>query len=60
MVNSTLEQLQKTREYKNWLDTEAAAETMSSEERMKMKQEVQAYEQQLVGWVREAKNTMNL
>jgi hypothetical protein len=60
MVNSTLQQLEDSRKYKQWLDTEMAAETMSSEERMKMKQEVQAYEQKLVEWVRDAKNEMKL
>jgi hypothetical protein len=60
MVNSTLQQLEDSRRYKQWLDTEMAAETMSSAERMKMKQEVQAYEQKLVEWVRDAKNEMKL
>jgi hypothetical protein len=60
MVNSTLEQLERSRAYKNWLDTDAAAETMSGPERLKMKQDVQAYEQKLTEWVRFAKNEMKL
>jgi len=60
MVNSTLQQLENSRKYKQWLDTEMAAETMSSKDRMKTKQEVQAYEQKLVEWVRMAKNEMKL
>jgi Ni,Fe-hydrogenase I large subunit len=60
MVNSTLNELEKTRAYRQWLDTEAAASTMDSAERLKMKQEVQAYENKIVEWVRTAKNDMNL
>jgi hypothetical protein len=33
---------------------------MDSAERLKMKQEVQAYENKIVEWVRTAKNDMNL
>jgi hypothetical protein len=60
MINSTLQELEKSREYKRYLDTEMAAQAMSSEERLKMKQDVQAYEQRLVEWVRLAKNELKI
>jgi hypothetical protein len=60
MINSTLQELEKSREYKRYLDTEMAAQAMSSKERLKMKQDVQAYEQKLVEWVRLAKNELKI
>jgi hypothetical protein len=60
MVNSTLNELEKTRAYKQWLDTSMAAGSMSSEDRLKMKQDIQAYENRLVEWVRTAKNDLNI
>lgn len=59
-VNGTLNQLKKTRDYKNWLDTEAAAAQFPGDERLKMKQEVQAYEQKLVAWNREARKALGI
>ena len=59
-VNATLKQLQQTRNYKNWLDTSAAAQELSSDERMRMKQEVQAHEQKLVEWNRMARKELGL
>jgi hypothetical protein len=59
-VNATLKQLKDTRDYKNWLDTPAAAEQYSGEERLRLKQEVQKWEQDLVGWVRDARKDLNL
>jgi hypothetical protein len=60
MVNSTLEELEKTRAMKRYLDTDMAAQSMTGEERLKMKQEIQQYEQNLVEWVREAKNSLGI
>lgn len=60
MVNSTLNELEKTRAYKQFLDTEAAAQSMDSAERLKMKQDVQKYEQELVDWVRTAKKQLGI
>jgi len=57
-VNATLEQLSKTRKYKNWLDTKAAAEEYSGAERLKMRQEVQSYEKEMVSWIRQAKTEL--
>jgi len=54
-VSTTLDQLSKTRAYKSWLDTEAAAKEYSGSERLKMRQEVQTYEKDMVRWIREAK-----
>jgi hypothetical protein len=60
MVNSTLEELEKTRAMKRYLDTDMAAQSMTGEERLKMKREIQQYEQNLVEWVREAKNSLGI
>lgn len=59
-VNGTLKQLQQTRNYKNWLDTSVAARELSSDERMRRKQEVQAHEQKLVEWNRMARKELGL
>ncbi len=59
-VNATLEQLEKTRKYKQYLDTGVAAEEMSGEERLKKKQEVQRIEQGLVSWVRDLRRQLDL
>jgi len=55
LANATLEQLEKTRAYKRWLESDAAAQTYSSEDRLRMTQETQRIEQQLTDWVRRAK-----
>jgi len=59
-VNATLNQLSKTRKYKNWLDTKAAASEYSGAERLKMREEVQSYEQDMVGWLREARAELKI
>jgi len=59
-VNATLDQLSKTRAYKSWLDTKAAASEYSSAERLKMREEVQSYEQDMVGWLREARKELKI
>ena len=59
-VNGTLKQLQQTRNYKNWLDTPTAARELSSDERMRRKQEVQAHEQKLVEWNRMARKELGI
>jgi hypothetical protein len=59
-VNATLKELQATRAYKQFLDTPAAAQQMTSEERMLKKREVQAYEQKLAEWTRMARKELDL
>jgi hypothetical protein len=59
-VSATLDQLEKTRAYKQYLDTSAAAKEMSGEERLKKKQEVQRMEQKLVEWVRSVSKEFDL
>lgn len=57
-VNSTLKQLQDTRAYRNYLNSNAAAAEMTQEERKAALEEVRRYEVQLVGWVRAARIEM--
>lgn len=57
-VNSALRQLEKTREYKNWLDTPAAAQQLPGAERLRQKQEVQKYEQELMSFARMARTEL--
>jgi hypothetical protein len=59
-VTSTLEELAKTRQYKRWLETDAAAAQYSAAERRQMREETQLLEQRLAGWVREAKAAYKL
>jgi hypothetical protein len=59
-VNATLRELQATRAYKQFLDTPAAAQQMTGEERMLKKREVQAYEQKLAEWTRMARKELDL
>ncbi len=54
-VNSTLEQLQRTREYRKFLNSPDAAEAMTAEEREADLKEIRKMEVELTGWVREAK-----
>ena len=54
-INSTLEQLQRTRAYRTFLNSPAGAAEMSKDAREKEIAEVDKMEGELVGWVREAK-----
>lgn len=54
-INATLEQLEQTRAYRKYLNSAESAETMSMEERMENRTEVEKMEKELVGWLREAK-----
>ena len=54
-VNSTLEQLERTRAYRKYLNSPMAAESMSKEEREASLKEVKQMEVDLTGWLREAK-----
>jgi hypothetical protein len=54
-INATLEQLEQTRAYRKYLNSPESAATMSMEERMEMRTEVEKMERELVGWLREAK-----
>jgi hypothetical protein len=57
-VNSTLEQLERTRAYKKFLNSKLAAEDMTSDERADQIKEVRQMEAELTGWLREAKTAM--
>lgn len=57
-VNSTLEQLERTRAYKKHLNSPAGAEDMSKEEREASIKEVRQMEVELTGWLREARASM--
>jgi len=59
-VNATLNHLKATRDRKNWLDTPAAAEQMSGAERLQQKREMEAREQELTKWTREARRALGL
>jgi hypothetical protein len=59
-VNSTLEQLSNTRQYKKFLASRQAAEEMSQEERTHHIEETRKLEMELVRWVREIKAEMKL
>ena len=54
-INSTLEQLEQTRAYRKFLNSEQAAMEMTMEERMAERTEVEKMEREIVGWLREAK-----
>jgi hypothetical protein len=54
-VNSTLEQLERTRAYRKYLNGPLGAEEMSKEEREASIKEVKQMEVQLTSWLREAK-----
>jgi hypothetical protein len=57
-VNSTLEQLQKTREYRKYLNSPIGAENMSKEKRESELKELRKMEVELTSWLREAKNEL--
>ena len=54
-VNSTLEQLEKTRAYRKYLNSPIGAENMSKEERESELKEIKKMEVELAKWLREAK-----
>jgi len=54
-INSTLEQLERTRAYRNFLNSPEGAKEMPATEREAEMKEVKKYEAELVKWVREAK-----
>lgn len=57
-VNSTLEQLERTRAYRKFLTSPEGAREMSKEERAEELQEIRKMEVELTGWVREVKATL--
>jgi hypothetical protein len=57
-VNSTLEQLERTRAYRKYLNSPLGAEEMSSAEREKEMQEVRKMEVEMTSWLREAKASL--
>ena len=57
-VNSTLEQLERTRAYKKYLNSKLAAEDMTSDERADQIKEIREMETELTGWLREAKASL--
>jgi polyhydroxyalkanoate synthesis regulator phasin len=57
-VNSTLEQLERTRAYRKYLNSAAAAEGMTKDEREATIKEVKQMEVSLTGWLREARTAM--
>jgi hypothetical protein len=54
-INSTLEQLQRTRAYRTYLNSVEGAKEISTDEREAELKEIKQLEIELVGWVREAK-----
>lgn len=54
-VNSTLEQLERTRAYKKYLNGPLAAADMTSDERADHIKEIRQMEVELTSWLREAK-----
>lgn len=54
-INATLEQLEQTRAYRKYLNSADSAATMTMEERMADREEVERMERDIVGWLREAK-----
>ena len=57
-VNSTLEQLERTRAYRKFLNSPDGAEVMSKDEREVELKELKKMEIDFVGWVREAKTEL--
>jgi len=57
-VNSTLEQLERTRAYRKYVNGPLGAEEMSKEEREATLKEVKQMEVDLTRWLREAKTTL--
>ena len=57
-INSTLEQLERTRAYRKYLNSKDAAADMSAAEREAELKEIKQMEVELTGWVREAKTSI--
>ena len=57
-INSTLEQLERTRAYRKFLNSKDAAADMSADEREAELKEIKQMEVELTGWVREAKTAI--
>jgi len=57
-VQSTLNQLEKTRAYRKFLNSPNGAATMTQDERESQLEELKKMEVQLTGWVREAKTAL--
>lgn len=57
-VNSTLEQLERTRAYRKYLNSPLGAEGMSKDERETELQELRKMEVEMTGWLREAKASL--
>lgn len=55
-VNSTLEQLERTRAYRKYLNSPDAAQSMPKDAREAELQELRKMEVELTGWLREARN----
>ena len=54
-INSTLEQLERTRAYRTFLNSPDGAKEMPTEEREAALKEIKQYETEMVKWLREAK-----
>jgi hypothetical protein len=54
-INSTLEQLERTRAYRKYLNSVEGAKDMSKEDREADLKEIKQMELEFVGWLREAK-----
>lgn len=54
-INSTLDQIENTRAYRKFLESKAAAEDMTQDERTANMEEVRRMEIEMVKWLREAK-----
>ena len=58
-IGSALGQLSDTRKYKNYLNSNMAAQSMDQDERSTGMEETRRIEQELVGWLREVQADMN-
>jgi hypothetical protein len=58
-VTNTLATLSQIRAYRKYLASDLAAKELSQEERRAATDEARTYEQELTGWLREAKNSVN-
>ena len=59
-VNSTLKEIQRTRAYRNWLNSADAGQTLSQKERADQMEAIKRYEQQLFEWSRDIRNHLKL
>jgi len=58
-IGSALAQLSDTRKYKNYLNSNMAAQSLDQEERATGMEETRRIEKELVGWLREVQSDMN-